>query len=213
MPLDYNGGVTRPGKRDTRRPRTARAKRTVGRTDPAVPQLTDAVARGLLDAAPDAIVVADADGRILLVNAQTEKLFGYPRAELLGQPVEMLLPERFRDAHRRHRALDAVEPRAGAVRASLELRARRKDGTELPVEVSSSSLQTPDGLLVTTAIRDITGRKGSETRFQALLEGAPDAMVIVDRAGRLVLVNAQAEVLFGYSRAELLGQAVELLLS
>jgi PAS domain S-box-containing protein len=192
----------------------ARARRTVRRKAryPAAPRLTEALARGLLDAAPDAIVVADARGRVVMVNAQTEGLFGYRRDEILGQPIELLLPERFRDAHRRHRGQYATEPRVRAMGAGLELRARRKDGSEFPVEISLSPLETAQGRLVTAAIRDITERKRSETTLGSLLDAAPDAIVVADRAGRIVLVNVQAESLFGYARAELVGAAIETLL-
>src|SRR2546422_898703 len=95
--------------------------------------------------------------------------------------------------------------------AGLELNGRRKDGSEFPVEISLSPLETEEGVLVSSAIRDITARKRAEMQFRGLLEAAPDAMVIVGREGRILLVNAQTEKLFGYTREELLGQSVEIL--
>ncbi|WP_268249549.1 PAS domain S-box protein [Streptomyces poonensis] len=168
--------------------------------------------RGLLEAAPDAMVIVDDAGRIRLVNAQTESLFGYRRAELLGQPVELLIPGRFRPQHAGHREAYAVTRQVRPMGAGLELHGLRKDGTEFPVEISLSPLETADGLLVSAAVRDVSDRKAAEQRFRGLLEAAPDAMVIVDDAGRIRLVNAQTESLFGYRRAELLGQPVELLI-
>jgi PAS domain S-box-containing protein len=216
MGLGYNERAARLRNRDADgRTRMGKAKRTPRRPAtkrPVQAQPADGVIRRVLDAAPDAMVVHDSAGRIVLVNARTEILFGYARAELLGQPVEMLLPHRFREVHARHRAHYASPPDTRPMGPGLEIYAQRRDGSEFPVEISLSPLETADGLLLTSAIRDITERKRSETRFQSLLEAAPDALVIVDRAGRIVLVNAQVEALFGYSRAELLGQAVELLL-
>jgi PAS domain S-box-containing protein len=167
--------------------------------------------RSLLEAAPDAMVIVDQAGRMVLVNGQVERLFGYPRQELLGQPVEMLVPDRFKGQHAGHRLGYTAEPRVRAMGAGLELHGLRKDGTEFPVEISLSPLATPSGTLVSSAIRDISHRTRAEAKFRDLLESAPDAMVIVDQAGRILLVNSQTETLFGYARQQLLGQPVEVL--
>jgi two-component system NtrC family sensor kinase len=113
----------------------------------------------LLEAAPDAMVIVDAEGQIVLANGQTEQLFGYPRSELIGQPVELLLPEALHQRHTQHRASYIHAPRTRPMGVGLRLVARRRDGSVFSVEISLSPLDTPDGTLVTAVIRDVTDRQ------------------------------------------------------
>ncbi len=166
--------------------------------------------RGLLEAAPDGMVIVDRQGTIIMVNAQTEKLFGYARDELLGQPVELLVPERFRDIHPFHRKRYEDIP-TKSMAPDLDLYARRKDGSEFPVEINLSPMATEEDHLIIAAIRDITARKRAEAQFRGLLESAPDAMIVVDQQGVIQLVNSQTEKVFGYDRLEIVGQPVEIL--
>ena len=167
--------------------------------------------RGLLEAAPDAMVVVDGTGTIQLVNAQCEELFGYDRIELVGQAIEVLVPEEHRRAHPSHRSGYSTAPRTRPMGFGLDLTARRKDGSVFPAEISLSSIETEAGRLVSAAIRDVSERKAAEAKFRGLVDAAPDSMVIVDPDGRIELVNSQTEAMFGYGRGELLGRPVEVL--
>ena len=121
-------------------------------------QRADARFRGLLEAAPDAMVCVDTDGRIALVNAQTERLFGYGRDELVGRPVEILVPDQVRSLHPAHRAGYMADPRPRPMGADMQLAGRRRDGSTFPAEVSLSAIETDEGLLVTSVVRDVTER-------------------------------------------------------
>jgi len=172
--------------------------------------------RGLLEAAPDAMVVVNQGGEIVLVNVQAEKQFGYPRDELVGQKVKNIIPEGFAERLISDATRSAADALAQQIGMGIELSGRRKDGSEFPIEIMLSPLESAEGILVTAAIRNIGGRKAAEKhlvqmegRYRGLLEAAPDAMVVVNQTGEIVLLNVQAEKQFGYRRDELLGQRMK----
>jgi protein-histidine pros-kinase len=169
------------------------------------------VLAGLLEAAPDAMVVIDSAGAIVMANAQAEEIFGYDRGDLVGRSIDVLVPAKVEDAHRRHREAYVADPHVRPMGSGHDLQARRKDGSEFPVEISLAPLHTDAGLLISAAVRDVTRKRQEERLFRGLLEAAPDAMVIVDARGRIVLVNARVEEWFGYQRDELVGESVEML--
>jgi PAS domain S-box-containing protein len=172
--------------------------------------------RGLMEAAPDGMVVVNPGGEIVLLNAQAEKQFGYRRDELLGQAVTNIIPKGFAERLIADGTRTAAEALAQQIGTGIELNGRRRDRTEFPIEIMLSPLESAEGVLITAAIRDITVRKDAEShlaqmesRYRGLLEAAPDGMVVVNPGGEIVLLNAQAEKQFGYHRDELLGQNVK----
>jgi PAS domain S-box-containing protein len=184
-------------------------------TDISESESSGAKYRGLLEAAPDAMVVVNTAGEIVLLNVRAEKQFGYHRDELVGQKVTNIIPEGFAERLIADDLRSAADALAQQIGTGIELIARRKDGSEFPIEIMLSPLESAEGILVTAAIRDISKRRDAEThlaqmegRYRGLLEAAPDAMVVVNKAGQIVLLNVQAEKQFGYSRDELVGQKV-----
>ena len=164
-----------------------------------------------IEAAPTGMLMMDDTGAIVLVNVQVEKMFGYPRSELLGQRIEVLVPLRFRGHHPDFRKSFFDDPKARAMGGGRELYGLRRDGSEIPIEIGLNPLRTPEGNFVLSSVVDITERKRSVEQFRLAIEAAPTGMLMMNHEGVIVLVNFQIEKLFGYPRAELLGQRIELL--
>ncbi len=176
-------------------------------------RLVEARYADLLDDMPDAVLIVNATGLIVMVNAPAQALFGATREALVGQPVATLLHDRHHGGLAGHRARAFWRPNPRTADGGLGLHGRRRDGREFPVEIRLNPL--PGDALVVCAVRDLGQREQAfskaDAKFRDLLESAPDAMVIVDAGGHIVLVNSQAVQLFGWSRGELIGQPIETL--
>jgi PAS domain S-box-containing protein len=167
--------------------------------------------RAAVESSPNGMVMIDREGKIVLVNREIERLFGYGREDLLGHPIETLVPDELRDRHPALRDGFFTDPQTRAMGVGRELFGRRKDGRRVPVEIGLNPLETDEGLFVLASVVDITARKRAEARFRAAVESSPNGMVMIDREGKIVLVNREIERLFGYARDELLGRPIEVL--
>ena len=175
----------------------------------------ESVYRRLIEMAPDAMVVMDGDGRIALVNVQAETFFGYSRDELLGQPIEILIPERFRNAHQGHTTNYLDNPHTRPMGSDLRLWGLRKDGTEFPIEVSLGPLEIEDGVYVAASIRDVTNRKAmakelrkSERFHRTLLDDLSDGVALIMPDGHIEESNPAAERILGSSSQSFVGRSV-----
>ena len=175
------------------------------------PAPTEKLFQAVVESTPNGVVMVDRRGKIVLVNRETERLFGYSRQELIGQSIEMLVPNRFREGHPGFRSEFFVNPQSRAMGAGRDLYGVHKDGTEIPVEIGLNPIETDEGLFVLASVVDISARRRAEARFRVAVEASPHGMMMVDPVGRIVLVNRELERLFGYRRDELLGQSVDLL--
>jgi PAS domain S-box-containing protein len=190
---------------------------------------SEATARAILESAAEGIVLVDRDGRIVLANAKIEELFGYHRDELLGHTVEVLLPERFRTAHAAHRAAYFVDPRVRPAGPGLDLAGRRKDGTEFPVEIGLSFVETEGGVLAMGFIMDISERKRTEEALACqaqglrhfaeeaqvreafirnVVESIRDGIIVLDHHGRITDWNRAMEERYGITATEVRGLAI-----
>ncbi|MBE3565983.1 MAG: PAS domain S-box protein [Thermogemmatispora sp.] len=183
---------------------------------PIVADVTSALFRQFLDLLPDALIVVDEQGYLVQANAQATTVFGYSREELLGQSLDLLLPERFREIHRRHAAHYFKAPRLRPMGIGLRLFARRKDNSEIPVEISLSPLRVGEQLYVIAAVRDMTAQRRAEREKALLLQNlsvqgellnqAYDAIIVRDPLDRILLWNRGAERLYGWPAQEALGR-------
>ncbi|VUZ83821.1 Histidine kinase [Candidatus Methylomirabilis lanthanidiphila] len=177
---------------------------------------SEAKFRGLVKDAPDAMLLVDKTGRIVLANDEAERLFGYTQQELVGAPLEMLVPEHLRTQHTAHRATYLTHPVTRPMGIGLELYGVRKDGREFPVDIKLSHYPTKDGGIVMSAIRDITARKQAEAQLHlhtTALEAAANGIMITDREGKITWVNPAVTTLTGYTPQEMLGRTTRFLKS
>lgn len=166
----------------------------------------------LVEHAPDALLLVDSSGEIRLANHQAETLFGYDRVELVGASVDMLVPENIRGHHHKHRDGFFKSPKVRNMGEGSDLEGVKKSGETFPVEISLSPVKTDEGNFVVAAVRDATSRQKAQNQLRALLETAPDAMVIINEKGLITLVNQQAEFMFDFQREQMIGQPIEILI-
>lgn len=165
-----------------------------------------------VEASPNGMVITNRDGKIVMVNSTTEKLFGYSKQELIGQSIEILIPERFRQRHPEYRQAYIRESQSRLMGHGRDLYGLHKNGKEFPVEVGLNAVETEHGIFALAAIIDVTDRKHAEEMIHLAVEAAPNGMVMTDYEGKIMIVNSTTEELFGYQRQELIGQSIETLI-
>ncbi|MGE3844264.1 MAG: PAS domain S-box protein [Vicinamibacterales bacterium] len=175
-------------------------------------RFSDELFQAVVEFVPSGILMVDEQGRIALVNCEIERMFGFARDELIGSSVEMLIPQRLTRQHRDLRQSFNEGPSRRPMGTGRELLGLRKDGSEVPVEVGLNPVTTDRGRFVVASVVDVTERQRAKERFRILVEASPQGMLMVDARGRIVIVNQTVEEIFGYSRAELMGQSVDILL-
>lgn len=164
------------------------------------------------EAANDAIISANSDGKIISFNRGAERIFDYSASEVMNQSLTLLMPEKFHAAHQAGLNRFLKTRQANVIGKTVELAAQKKNGIEFPIELSLATWEVRNKTFFTAIIRDISERRRAEAKFRSLLESAPDAMIIVNKEGKMILVNSQTEKLFGYPRQELIEQPVEILI-
>jgi protein-histidine pros-kinase len=174
--------------------------------------LPASVAMEVLNSATDAIVVVDPNGAIVFANSRARTLMGYSVEELAGKPIEILIPHGLRGRHEKNRRRYGDARRARPMMSGLTFKALRKDGRVIDMEIALTPLETDEGVFVQSVLREAGSVEGHDAFFRHLLDAAPDAMIIVDQQGRIAIINAQTEKVFGYQREELLGKDVEMLM-
>jgi diguanylate cyclase (GGDEF)-like protein/PAS domain S-box-containing protein len=166
----------------------------------------------LLEAMPDGLIISNKAGQIIFANAVVEKIFGYTSSELTGEKIECLIPTRYSKQHIKHRQHYFEDPHRRPMGASLNLQGKHKDGHEFPVEISLSPIETEEGLVVLTAVRDITDRKkieDAQAMLSALVESSDEAIISKDLQGSILSWNKSAEELYGYTEAEMKGTSIK----
>jgi PAS domain S-box-containing protein len=174
-------------------------------------QLSSGTLETFLSLMPDAAVAVDSGGVIVAVNVRVQTFFGYSADELVGKPIELLVPERFRHAHRQHRAAFSSDPHARPMGAGLDLYARRQDGSEFPVDISLAPIGDDKSRLVVAAVRDITERKAAQSaqaQLAAIVRSSTDGIFSMTPSGVMTSWNQAAQEMFGYSRTDVIGHHV-----
>jgi PAS domain S-box-containing protein len=167
--------------------------------------------KDIFESSPLALILVDIQGKMKFVNREAQILFGYTLSEMEGQPIEILVPQEIRGHHPNLRADFFRAPSSRSMGRGRNLFGVKKDGTKFPIEVGLNPINSPEGRYVVSSIIDITARVKAEEKFRTAVEAAPNGMIMVDSQRKIVLVNEQIEKLFGYSRNELLGNAIETL--